>query len=170
MIILGLGSNLHSSFGDRFKNIDLAISYLKFYKIKVLKISSFYETPSYPNNKNPRFINVIIEISTNLTPINLVPVLILIEEKLERKRNHKNDPRTCDIDIIDYNGQIINFKYKDLDFIVPHEKLIYRNFVLIPLKEILPNWRHPKTKESIDLIIDRLSNENKKSILKVSKS
>ena len=170
MIILGLGSNLHSSFGDRFKNIDLAISYLKFYKIKVLNISSFYETPSYPNNKNPKFINVVIEISTNLTPINLVPVLILIEEKLERKRNHKNDPRTCDIDIIDYNGQIINFKYKNLDFIVPHEKLIYRNFVLIPLKEILPNWCHPQTKESIDIIIDRLSNKDKKSILKVSKS
>ena len=170
MIILGLGSNLHSSFGDRFKNIDLAISYLKFYKIKVLNISSFYETPSYPNNKNPRFLNVVIEISTNLTPTNLVPVLILIEEKLERKRNHKNDPRTCDIDIIDYNGQIINFKYKNSSFIVPHEKLIYRNFVLIPLKEILPNWRHPKTKESIDLIINRLSNKNKKSILKVSKS
>ena len=170
MIILGLGSNLHSSFGDRFKNIELAISYLKSYKIKVLNISSFYETPSYPNNKNPRFINVVIEISTNLTPINLVPVLILIEEKLERKRNHKNDPRTCDIDIIDYNGQIINFKYKDLDFIVPHEKLIYRNFVLIPLKEILPNWCHPKTKVSIDMIIDGLSNKNKKSILKVSKS
>ena len=170
MIILGLGSNLHSSFGDKCKNIELAISYLKSYKIKVLNISSFYETPSYPNNKNPRFINVVIEIYTNLTPINLVPVLILIEEKLERKRNHKNDPRTCDIDIIDYNGQIINFKYKNLDFIVPHEKLIYRNFVLIPLKEILPNWRHPKTKESIDLIISRLSNKNKKSILKVSKS
>ena len=66
MIILGLGSNLHSSFGDRFKNIDLAISYLKFYKIKVLNISSFYETPSYPDNKNPKFINVVIEISTNL--------------------------------------------------------------------------------------------------------
>lgn len=170
MIILGLGSNLHSSFGDRFKNIDLAISYLKFYKIKVLNISSFYETPSYPDNKNPKFINVVIEISTNLTPINLVPVLILIEEKLERKRNYKNDPRTCDIDIIDYNGQIINFKYKNLNFIVPHEKLIYRNFVLIPLKEILPDWRHPKTKESIDMIIDRLSNKNKKSILMVSKS
>ena len=170
MIILGLGSNLHSSFGDRFKNIDLAISYLKLYKIKILNISSFYETPSYPNNKNPRFINVVIEISTNLTPTNLVPVLILIEEKLERKRNHKNDPRTCDIDIIDYNGQIINFKYKNSDFIVPHEKLIYRNFVLIPLKEILPNWCHPKTKESIDKIIDRLSNKDKKSILKVSKS
>ena len=66
MIILGLGSNLHSSFGDRFQNINLAISYLESYKIKVLNKSSFYETPSYPNNKNPKFIYLVIEFSTNL--------------------------------------------------------------------------------------------------------
>ena len=65
MIILGLGSNLHSSFGNRFENISLAISYLKSYKIKVIKESSYYETPSYPDNKNPKFINIVIEISTN---------------------------------------------------------------------------------------------------------
>ena len=53
---------------------------------------------------------------------------------------------------------------------VPHEKLVYRNFVLIPLKEILPNWKYPKTKESIDLLIDKLSNFNKKSILKIKKN
>ena len=170
MIILGLGSNLHSSFGNRFKNISLAISYLKSYKIKVIKESSFYETPSYPNNKNPKFINVTVGISTNLSPADLASILISIEEKLERKRNYKNEPRTCDIDIIDFNSKIIDFKYKNLDFKVPHEKMLYRNFVLIPLKDILPNWIHPKTKESIDLLIDRLSIEDKKSILKVEKS
>ena len=170
MIILGLGSNLHSSFGNRFENISLAISYLKSYKIKVIKESSYYETPSYPDNKNPKFINIVIEISTNLSPVDLASILVSVEEKLERKRNYKNEPRTCDIDIIDFDGQIIDFKYKELDFKVPHEKLNYRNFVLIPLKDILPNWKHPKTNESIDLLIDKLSNEDKKSILKVEKS
>ena len=169
MIILGLGSNLHSSFGDRFQNINLAISYLESYKIKVLNKSSFYETPSYPNNKYPKFINLVIEISTNLSPVDLASASITIEKKLERNRTFKNDPRTCDIDIIDYNSKIINFKYKNSDFTVPHNKIVYRNFVLIPLKEILPNWHHPKSKESIDLIIDRLSYKDKKSILKVSK-
>ena len=169
MIILGLGSNLHSSFGDRFQNINLAISYLESYKIKVLNKSSFYETPSYPNNKNPKFINLVIEISTNLSPVDLASASITIEEKLERNRTFKNDPRTCDIDIIDYNSKIINFKYKNSEFTVPHDKIAYRNFVLIPLKEILPNWNHPKTNESIDLLIDRLSYKDKKSILKVSK-
>ena len=170
MIILGLGSNLHSSFGNRFENISLAISYLKSYKIKVIKESSYYETPSYPDNKNPKFINIVIEISTNLSPVDLASILVSVEEKLERKRNYKNEPRTCDIDIIDFDGQIIDFKYKELDFKVPHEKLNYRNFVLIPLKDILPNWKHPKTNESIDLLIDKLSIEDKKSILKVEKS
>ena len=169
MILLGLGSNLSSNFGDRFKNIDLAIYYLETYQIKVVKKSSFYESLSYPNKKNPKFINVVIEISTNLVPVDLVSVLIFIEEKLERKRKHKNDPRTCDIDIIDFNSKIIIFKYKNLDFTVPHKELSYRNFVLFPLREISPKWIHPKTKEPINMLIDKLSNEDKNSILKIKK-
>ena len=89
---------------------------------------------------------------------------------MERKRNKKNDPRTCDIDIIDYNNQIINFKYNDLNFIVPHEKLIYRNFVLFPMEEICPEWKHPRTKEPISALIKSLPNEDKNSILKINKS
>ncbi len=170
MIILGLGSNLSSSFGNRFKNIEIAISYLDKHEIKVIKKSSFYETPSYPNKSNPKFINIIIEVKTDLNPTDLASVLIFIEEILQRKRCEKNDPRTCDIDIIDYNNQIINFKYKNLDFVVPHRKLIYRNFVLFPLQEILPEWKHPKTKDNIGFLIERLSNEDKKSILKINKS
>ena len=170
MIILGLGSNLHSSFGNRFKNISLAISYLKSYKIKVIKESNFYETPSYPNNKNPKFINITVAISTNLSPTDLASILITIEEKLERKRNYKNEPRTCDIDIIDFNSKIIDFKYKNLDFKVPHEKMLYRNFVLIPLKEICPNWKHPKTGEVINTLIQQLSENDRKSILKTKES
>ena len=116
MILLAIGSNLTSSFGDRFENIDLAISYLEAYNIKLIKKSSFYESPSYPDKKNPKFINVLIEVSTHLPPTDLASVIIFIEKKLERKRGQKNDPRTCDIDIIDYNNQCINFKYDVLDF------------------------------------------------------
>ena len=170
MLLLGLGSNLSSSFGDRFMNIDLAISYLESYKIKLRKKSSFYETLSYPNKKNPKFINVMIEASTYLPLTELASVLIFIEEKLERKRNKKNDPRTCDIDIIDYNNQVLNFHYKNLDLALPHKKLTSRNFVLFPLKEIFPKWKHPKTKEIIDELIHKLSEENKKSILKIEKN
>ena len=170
MIILGLGSNLSSSFGDRFNNINLAMAYLESYDIKIFKKSSFYETLSYPNQKNPKFINIVILVKTHLLPIDLMSVLIFIEEKLERKRAKKNDPRTCDIDIIDYNKQIINFKYRNLNLTLPHEKLVNRNFVLIPLHEILPEWQNPETKDSIDVLINKLSSEDKNSILKINKS
>jgi len=170
MIILALGSNLSSTFGDRFDNINLAISFIESHNISLIKKSSYYETPSYPDRSRPKYINVVIKISTNLSPENLVPIIISIEEKLGRIRNYRNEPRTCDIDIIDFNSQVMDFEYKNLSFTVPHKKLAHRNFVLIPLKEIFKNWIHPKTNESIDLLINKLSKEDKKSILKVQKS
>ena len=170
MIFLGLGSNLSSSFGDRFVNIKLAISYLEEYGINVIKKSSFYETPSYPNNQNPKFINAVIIVETIMPPIKLMSALILIEEKLERKRFKKNDPRTCDIDIIDYNSRILKLKFNNLEFTVPHKKLTLRNFVLFPLKEISPMWKHPKTKEIISDLVQTLRDEDKNSILKIDKN
>ena len=170
MILLGLGSNLSSSFGDRFKNIDLAVSALNSNGIEVKKKSSYYESLSYPNKENPKFINIVVEAETHLFPEDLASMLIFIEESLERKRKEKNDPRTCDIDIIDYNNKVINFKYKDLVFTVPHKKLIYRNFVLFPLHEISPNWKHPKTKELVSTLIKNIPKEDKNSILKIKKS
>ena len=111
-----------------------------------------------------------MEAETYLPPEDLASVLIFIEESLERKRDKKNDPRTCDIDIIDFKGMIVNFKYNKLDFDVPHKELIHRNFVLIPLNEIEPNWKHPKTGQNISTLIQKLSDEDIKSILKVKKN
>jgi len=170
MIFLGLGSNLPSKYGDRFTNINLAISFLEGYGIKVIKKSSFYETPSYPNNENPKFINAIILVETTLPPVDLMSVLIFIEKKLERKRGKKNDPRTCDIDIIDFNGQIMSLMYNNLNLTLPHKELTTRNFILFPLQEISPTWKHPKTKEIISVLLQKLNDEDKNSILKIVKN
>jgi len=169
MIILSLGSNLSSSYGDRFFNLDLALSYLNQYEIKITKQSSYFESPSYPNINNPKFINIVISVESDLDPVNFASVIIFIENKLERVRNKKNDPRTCDIDIIDFDRKVINFKYKNSDFSVPHKQLSYRNFVLYPLREILPKWTHPETNEQVGDLIKKLDTEDKKSILKVEK-
>ena len=170
MIFLGIGSNLSSSFGDRFKNINLTMSYLEGYEIQIIKKSNFFETYSYPNKDNPKFINIVISVKTHLSLVDLMSVLLFIEGKLERKRNKKNDPRTCDIDIIDYNNQVLDFKYKNLNLTVPHKELIFRNFVLLPLQEISPEWKHPVTKENISTLINKLPEEDKKSILKIKKN
>ena len=86
MIFIGIGSNLPSSFGDRFKNIDLSISFLEEIGVKLIQKSSFYETLSQPNKNDPKFINVVISVSSILSPIDLMLSLISIEEKLGRKR------------------------------------------------------------------------------------
>ena len=169
MIFLGLGSNLSSKFGDRFTNINLAISFLEGYGIKVIKKSNFYETPSYPNKENPKFINAVILVETTLPPVDLMSVLLFIEEKLGRKRDKKNDPRTCDIDIIDYNSQILNLKFNNSELTLPHNDLSKRNFILFPLQEISPNWKHPKTKEFISDLLQKLSDDDKNSMLKIDK-
>jgi len=160
MIYLGIGSNLSSSFGDRFANINLAISFLKEKKINLVKKSSFYETFSYPNKENPKFINIVIAVKTSLSPNDLMKSLLSIEKKLERKRVKKNEPRTCDIDIIDYKNEIVNLKLGNFNLKIPHQSMSVRNFVLYPLKEICPNWIHPVSKINIDILINNLKKTN----------
>ena len=160
MIFLGIGSNLSSSFGDRFRNISLAISFLKENKINLIKQSSFYETFSYPDKNNPKFINIVISVESILTPKDLMSALISVEEKLERKRAKKNNPRTCDIDIIDYKRKITNYKLGSFELTLPHKDMSERNFVLYPLKEICPDWTHPVTKKNIDVLIKNLKTPN----------
>ena len=170
MIFLGIGSNLPSKYGDRFDNINLAISLLESYGIKIISKSSCYETPSYPDIKKPKFINIVVSVESHLPPEDLMSVLIHIEEKLERVRVAKNDPRTCDIDIIDYNGEIKISSYRNEEFVMPHKELSSRNFVLFPLKEIASNWKHPKSNKTIDELIDNLTKDEKNSILKIKKN
>ena len=89
MIFIGIGSNLSSKFGNKIKNIELAISLLKQEGINILKKSSFYETYSQPNIQDPKFVNIVISVSTKLQPTELMELLLNIEKKLGRKRGKK---------------------------------------------------------------------------------
>ena len=120
MIHLNIGSNLESKFGTRFENITLAINLLINSKLKIKKISNFYSSPSYPNKKLHSFLNVGVSANSEYDETILINQINLIEEKIGRTRSKKNDPRVCDIDIIDFNGLIIesgNLK-------IPHKKFI----------------------------------------------
>ena len=110
MIHLNIGSNLNSKFGNRFENISIAINLLVKSKIKIDKISNFYETPSYPNKKLPFFLNVGVLAKYEYDEKILINEINLIEKKIGRIKSKKNNPRVCDIDIIDFNGLIIKKK------------------------------------------------------------
>ena len=101
MIHINIGSNLSSKHSSRFHNISLAINHLINSKIRIKKISNFYETPSYPNQNFPKFLNVGIIIDYHDNYLNLLKEIKKIEKKLGRIKKIKNDPRIIDIDIID---------------------------------------------------------------------
>ena len=157
-IYLGIGSNL----GNRKEYIEKAKFELEKKKIKILKSSSFYESFSWPDSKNPKFMNIIIEIKTDYTVTKLLKNCKEIEKKLGRKKSPKNSPRVCDIDIIDYNKKVMNGS-----IILPHPRMHSRNFVLLPLFEINKHWFHPISKFHIKNLILSLPNRDITSIKQI---
>ena len=126
----------------------------------IYKVSNYYETNSWPNENYPKYLNIILKCKTKLNPFSLIKKLKKIEKKLGRKKNIKNFPRTCDIDIIDFKG--LKFKKENIE--VPHPRLLKRNFVLFPLFEIEKLWRYPKTNITIDKLIKNLDIKSLRSI------
>ena len=98
-IYIGIGSNL----GNRKKNIEKAKFKLIQNNVKIIKSSSYFESLSWPNPRNPKFLNIVLLIRTDLRPLELLKKCKNIEKYIGRKKNPKNSPRECDIDVIDYN-------------------------------------------------------------------
>jgi len=166
MIHINIGSNLDSKHGTKFKNISIAINLLIDSKLKIKKISNFYETPSYPDKKLPRFANIGLLTEYDFDHTKLIKDISLIEKKIGRIKSKKNDPRVCDIDIIDFNGLIKENKFLKL----PHPRSHIRNFVLYPIKEIDPKWIHPIFKKNVDFLINELSQNSRIEITRLRKS
>ena len=144
---LGIGSNIR----DKEENIKKAIGLVR-EKYKVLKSSSLYETEPVGYKEQDWFLNCAVEIETKLTPLELLDFLKSVEKKLGRANTIKNGPRTIDLDILFYDGLIINEK----NLTIPHPRLHERLFVLEPLKEIAPELVHPVLKKSIEEIYKEL--------------
>ena len=155
IIYLSIGSNI----GNRKENIEKTKFKLYSRGINIIKSSNYYETLSWPNPKNPKFYNIILKVSSDQKILDLLKICKQIEVSLGREKAPKNSPRTCDIDIIDYDQKIsangIN---------IPHPRMHLRNFVLIPLFEIEKTWKYPNSKRSIKNLIFSLSNSDIRSI------
>ena len=166
MIHLNLGSNLNSILGSRYDNLTIATNLLIEAKIKITKISNFYETPSYPNQRLPKFLNIGILARFDNNYIELLKSISFIEKKMGRIRTKKNDPRIIDIDIIDFNGLV----KKTNKLKLPHSKTHLTNFVLYPILEIDPKWSHPILKKNAQFLIDKLSLKSRIEITRLKKN
>ena len=158
MVYIGIGSNL----GNRINNIEKTKYFLNLNGVNIVKSSSYYETLSWPDSSKPKFINVIIQSDTKFSPKKFLEIFKSIEKKLGRKKNKKNSPRTCDIDVISYSQKIVTGNIS-----IPHKRMHKRNFVLIPLYELNKNWQHPKMKKNIKKLIFSLPIKDITSIKKI---
>ena len=154
-IILAIGSNL----GNRLSNIEKAKSFLLQNKINFISLSNYYETPSWPDPKKPKYINIVLKVSCKYKPLELLNLCKIIERKLGRKKAPKNSPRICDIDIIDFSGLVSSGRLN-----LPHSRMHERNFVLFPLFDIDKDWVHPVKKTNIKKLIYSLPNKDIRSI------
>jgi len=151
-IFLSLGSNQ----GKTLENLQNAINQVGDCIGKIVRISSVYKTASW-GFKSDNFLNICLEVSTNLNPENLWDKILEIETLLGRNRSESKEyqARTIDIDVLLFDDEIIFSK----ELIVPHSKMLVRRFVLVPLAEIAPNFKHPIEKKSINACLQSCTDE-----------
>lgn len=146
---IGIGSNL----GNREENCERAIRLLIEHGITVTKRSSMIETEPWGVREQPKFINMAVEIGTELDPEGLLHILKKIEEEIGRLPTSRWGPRIIDLDILLYDDLIIETP----DLVIPHPGMSERVFVLKPLAEIAPEKVHPVLKKSIKSLLMELS-------------
>ena len=147
---IALGANIAGRFPNPEAAIEAALLALNSSDIKMIKRSRLYRSIAWPDPADPEYVNAVAAVATELPPEVLLARLHGIEADFGRVRRQPNAPRPLDLDIIDYAGRV---SAPDGATILPHPRMTERAFVLLPLAEIAPDWRHPTTGSAIDALI-----------------
>lgn len=150
MILIGMGGNLPSRFGDRAATQDAACAALERLGIRILARSTPLLTEPVPPSDQPWFLNAVLRVETELAPLALLRVLLAVEQSIGRVRGVRNGPRSIDLDLLAYGDRIMDRPQ------LPHPRLHLRGFVLQPLAEIAPGWVHPVLQDPVETLVERL--------------
>ena len=148
MILIALGANLPSPVGPPEATLRAALDMLAQRGAIPENVSGFYRTPAWPDAADPTFVNAVSSLTTQLPPTELLELLHEVETRFGRKRSAKNAPRTLDLDLLDYAGMV-----QTGPPMLPHPRLEARPFVLVPLRDIASDWRHPVSGRGLDTLI-----------------
>jgi len=150
-IYIALGANLPGPAGPPKATLEAALARLQSAGVAVLRRSRWYRSPAWPYPSDPPFVNGVAEVSTVLSPTALLALLHRIEAQLGRVRARENAPRAIDLDLLDHHGAVAGGQGGGA--VLPHPRLHRRAFVLRPLAEIAPAWRHPVSRRAITALI-----------------
>lgn len=155
--ILLLGSNL----GNKKEKIESALFELSKRAGKINLCSGLYKTSAWGIKEQPDFINQVVNLLTEMTPLELLNEINTIENKLGRLDRAKWHSREIDIDILFYDNEIIDNE----TLIIPHPQMTMRKFTMVPLAEILPDFIHPIFKKSIACLLDECKDNEKVELI-----
>ncbi len=151
-VFLALGANLASGIGTPQRTLEEALTRISGADVGVLRVSPWYETRPMHGADQPRYVNGVAELGTHFDPACLLDLLHRIETSLGRERRERWASRTVDLDIVDFRGVVRSGPPP----VLPHPGARERLFVLLPLKDVAPDWRHPGSGEPIDDLIKAL--------------
>ncbi len=150
MILIGIGANIPSSFGPPRATCGAALAALARAGVDVVACSSWWRSAPVPASDQPWFVNAVAALATPLPPAELLAVLLRIEVAFGRVRGIPNADRVLDLDLLDYRGTIDPIEERGIVLTLPHPRLHERAFVILPLLEIDPGWRHPATGRTVE--------------------
>jgi 2-amino-4-hydroxy-6-hydroxymethyldihydropteridine diphosphokinase len=153
-ILVALGANLISErYGTPIETLEAALGALAARDIRTLKRSRWFESAPVPISDQPWYVNGVISVRTPLSAEATLSSLHEIEAEFGRVRQIRNEARVLDLDLIAYGDLVID---QPGGMIVPHPRLAERAFVLLPLADILPDWRHPASGLGLSEMIEAL--------------
>ena len=162
MILISLGANLATArHGTPAEGLDAALAVLAENGIRPAAQSRWYRSAPIAPAEGPWFVNGVARVESTLSPVRLMAHLLAVEAAFGRKRSVAGADRPLDLDLLDYHGQVIRREADDDGpaLILPHPRLEERAFVLAPLVEVAPEWRHPLTGASAASLLAAVADE-----------
>ena len=154
-VFIGLGANLpHECFGSPRRTLEAALAELGRRGVRTVRVSPWYRTAPIPASDQPWYVNAVAEVASDLPADALLAELHAVEAAFGRARTVLNAARPIDLDLLDFHGEIAAGGPGRAT--LPHPRMTDRAFVLLPLADLAPEWRHPVSGLSVRTLIEAL--------------